>query len=291
MQAAVVVATAMSNAYGQYNDFVNNKTQIELANFEKAQQKKKDALERNLESGYVNQRQYNESVRAIEQETEARRAEAEYEQAKRNKVQALANIAINTAAAIMGIWAQVPKFDFGISAGLMTAFVGGLGLLQAGLVAATPLPAKGYEMGYYGTMPVQREQDGKVFNASYGGTPSTQLVDQPKYFLAGEGGKDFPEMIIDGRAFKNFNPEFKNSLYREIARVKGYESGYYPKDASSSNTGNDVMLMATLARTNEVLDRIQREGIEAFLVRSFRTAKDLQEDIEDYNKLRNKNKK
>ena len=293
MQAAVVVATAMSNAYGQYNDFVNNKTQIELANFEKAQQKKKDALERNLESGYVNQRQYNESVRAIEQETEARRAEAEYEQAKRNKVQALANIAINTAAAIMGIWAQVPKFDFGVSAGLMTAFVGGLGLLQAGLVAATPLPAKGYEMGYYGNMPVQREQDGKVFNASYGGTPSTQLVDQPKYFLAGEGGKDFPEMIIDGRAFKNFNPDFKNSLYREIARVKGYEGGYYQKEGSqaSSSGSNDVMLMATLARTNEVLDRIQSEGIEAFLVRSFRTAKDLQEDIEDYNKLRNKNKK
>ena len=101
------------------------------------------------------------------------------------------------------------------------------------------------------------------------------------------------KMIAQPSELINPNPDFKNSLYREIARVKGYEGGYYQNEGSqaSSSGSNDVMLMATLARTNEVLDRIQSEGIEAFLVRSFRTAKDLQEDIEDYNKLRNKNKK
>jgi len=64
----------------------------------------------------------------------------EQKQAKARKVSALAGIAISTAQAIMSIWAQVPKFDFGISAGVMTGFVSALGAIQMATVLATPIP-------------------------------------------------------------------------------------------------------------------------------------------------------
>ncbi len=62
-------------------------------------------------------------------------------QAKAAKAQAAFNIGLSTAQAIIGIWAQVPKFDFGISAGILTAVVGGIGAAQLAAVLAKPLPS------------------------------------------------------------------------------------------------------------------------------------------------------
>lgn len=62
-------------------------------------------------------------------------------QAILQKAQSAANIAMNTAEAIISIWAEVPKFDFGISATALTAMVGTLGALQLATVMAQPIPA------------------------------------------------------------------------------------------------------------------------------------------------------
>ncbi len=291
LAAVTMVVGALGEAWGMYSDFLNRRDQVELQNFERTQDKKRQALERNLDKGFVNQRQYDEQVRALEEETEKRRNEAAYRQAKRDKEMALINVAINTASAIIGIWAQVPKFDFGISAGLLTSFVGGLGLAQAAMIGATPLPAKGFEDGFYGERPIRRTQDGKVFNAGYGGKPTSQLVDSPKYFLAGEGGKDFPEMIIDGRAFRNFRPDFKDALYREIGRAKGYENGYYPNKEKSESSGNDSLVAMLLEQNISLLQDLRDNPITAYLPRTMQNAKHLKEDIEQYQRLRNKNKR
>ena len=61
-------------------------------------------------------------------------------QAIAQKAQAAFNIGLSTAQAIIGIWAQVPKFDFGISAGVLTGIVGALGAAQLAAVLAKPLP-------------------------------------------------------------------------------------------------------------------------------------------------------
>jgi len=53
---------------------------------------------------------------------------------------AYAQIAIDTSRAVMGIWAEVPKFDFGISAGALTAMVIALGSAQAALVGQQSAP-------------------------------------------------------------------------------------------------------------------------------------------------------
>ncbi|MEN8122950.1 MAG: hypothetical protein ABFS35_21600, partial [Bacteroidota bacterium] len=71
---------------------------------------------------------------------EQKRKKLDYDAAKRKKAQALADIAIGTAVAIINIWKDVPKLDFGISAGVLSAMVGALGALQAAAVIAQPLP-------------------------------------------------------------------------------------------------------------------------------------------------------
>lgn len=291
--AAVQMAViGMMNIWGQYSAMVQKQNDAEFRNFEKLQDKKFRSLQNNLDKGLVNQRQYDEGVRALEEETARKKAELEYKQAKSEKEQAIANTIINTSVAIMQAYAQLGPIGGTIAAVL----IGTLGALNLNTIRKTPLPAKGFEQGYYGDMPIKREQDGRVYNASYGGTPTTQLVDKPKYFLAGEGGKNFPEMIIDGRAFKQFNPDFKNALYREIARVKGYESGYYqtqttpPSFGTESDSGAQMAMMAMISETNLLLRELRDSGVQAYLVRNLKTAKEIREDIKSYEELKNKNR-
>ena len=53
----------------------------------------------------------------------------------------LVNIAIDTAQAIVSTWAQVPKYDAGISATALTVMISAMGAIQAGMVLAQKPPA------------------------------------------------------------------------------------------------------------------------------------------------------
>jgi len=69
-----------------------------------------------------------------------KRLDQEQKQAKARKKFALADIAISTARAIIGIWADFPKDDYGITAGIMSGVVAALGAAQAATVIAQPIP-------------------------------------------------------------------------------------------------------------------------------------------------------
>lgn len=56
-----------------------------------------------------------------------------------NKALAIGQIAINTALGITKVIAEVPKFDFGITTGILIAAYAALGAIQAGLVIAQPV--------------------------------------------------------------------------------------------------------------------------------------------------------
>ena len=90
-------------------------------------------------------------------ELEKKRLKEEQKQARAKKAFAIADIGIKTAQAIIGIWADVPKVDFGISAGLLTTFVSALGAAQIGAVLATPIPK--YKEGSKG---IKREHIGMI---------------------------------------------------------------------------------------------------------------------------------
>lgn len=291
IRAAEMAVGAFTNAWGMYNKFVSAKQQKELQEFERATEKKKDKQKRLLDSGYINERQYNEAIAALEASAEKKKLETEYKAAKREKSMNVASIIGNQAVAISKAFAQ----GGGLFGPGLAAIVIAMTAVQLALALAQPLPAKGYESGYY---PVQREQDGKMFNAAFGGDSKTGMVNKPTVFLAGEGGKNFPEMIIDGRSFKQMNPEVKQALYSELARVKGFERGYgqtQTNPVTFSQTGTtstaDPLLIATLSRTNELLEKIEQDGFVAILDKNFRNIKILQEELDKYNQLKLKNKR
>ncbi|RXG32066.1 phage tail tape measure protein [Leeuwenhoekiella marinoflava] len=287
---------AALNVYQEYSNLMAAKEQKSLQQFEKKQSEEERTLKQKLDARLISQKQYDAAVAASEAELEKKKAELAYKQAKRDRTVALANIAMNTAQAVVAIWAQVPKFDFGISAGILAGFVTALGALQAATVLATPLPVKGYQDGLYN---VTREQDGKPFKARYGGESRSGLVDFPTVFMAGEEGKTRPEMIINGQDYSNFSDSFKDSLYRELGRVKGYADGYYQnstakpsfEDSAQSSSGVDTMMFSSVMnRFMDMMDRLERDGLVAYLKRDYENARKIKEDIEDYDRLRNKNR-
>lgn len=294
-EAIRAATNAAMSLYQEYSNLMNAKEQKLLQQFEKKQTEEERILKQKLDSRLISQKQYDAAVAASEAELEKKKAELAVKQAKRDKAIALANIAMNTAQAIVAIWAQVPKFDFGVSAGILTGFVTALGALQAATVLATPLPVKGYEDGLYN---VTREQDGKPFKARFGGESRSGLVDFPTVFMAGEEGKTRPEMIINGQDYANFSESFKDSLYRELGRVKGFADGYYQSSTTqpSFNTGDStaagkdyLLFAAALNRNSEIMERLERDGLVAYLKRDYENARKMKEDIADYDRLRNKN--
>lgn len=182
MQAA---ANTLMNVWGTVNDFMAAKEKKQLKQYEKDTKQKKAALDSQLESGKISQEQYNARVSQLDAELDAKKAEIENKQAKRQKTMAIADVIKNTALAIMSIWAQVPKFDFGATAGILTAMVSALGAAQLAIIAATPLP--GAESGGY--IDIVRSQDGRHFKAK--DDPDRRgYVDQPTV-ITGESGREF----------------------------------------------------------------------------------------------------
>ena len=172
---AAAVGVAMQ-AYQTYADYMKAKEDKLLQQFEDKQTEEQRSLKQKLDSRLISQKQYDAAVAASEAELDKKKAELAFRQAKRDRATALSNIALNTAQAIMSIWAQFPKVDFGATAIIMSGVVAALGAVQAATVMATPLPVKGYQDGLYS---VSREQDGKKFNARFGGESRSGLVDFP----------------------------------------------------------------------------------------------------------------
>ncbi|WZL88336.1 phage tail tape measure protein [Salinimicrobium sp. 3283s] len=297
IEAAQFAVQSMLGAWSMYSDYMNKREQIELRNWEQAQEKKKESLSRQLDAGYINHRQYNAAVEAMEKEAARKKAELEYKAAKRERSMNLAQAASGTALAVINALQTKPFLPMGL---IMASVAGAMGLAQMTMIASTPLPAKGFEKGLY---PVQREQDGKMFNASYGGETRSGLVDKPTLFLAGEGGKRRPEMIIDDRAWAKMDPDVKNSVYRELGRlgrVPGYEGGYYSdmrkvEDVPSGPAGGDspdyILFVKALDRNSAVMERLETSGLPAYLVRNMENTKKIRDDLKDYDNLRNENKK
>lgn len=297
--------SALNNLWGKYGELVNAQENAQLKQFEDNSNAKKAALQDQLDKGYITKVQFDRRTKVIDKENEKRKAEIEYNQAKRTRTMALANVAIKTAEAVMAVNSSgggTYFADFGVSAAILTALVIASGAMQAATISATPLPAKGYEDGLYPTT-IKRQQDGKNFKANYGGQTQSGVVNKPTYFLTGENG---PEMIIDSNAYKKMNPRLREALLSEIRGIKGYENGYYQNGVLSvnststttpgaqSNTADSAlmqMLIKAYTENTAVLTEIKESGLIAIVSnRDLPSMKKLDEGIQAAKDLRNKNK-
>lgn len=114
-----------------YNFIAQASQQNFDAEYERLEKQKEIALQFAGESDAAKQR--------IEEQYEARRKVIQARQAKAQKEQAIVNTTINTAQAIMQIWAHSPD-PTGISQGLMTAIIAGIGAAQVAIIASQKIP-------------------------------------------------------------------------------------------------------------------------------------------------------
>ncbi|OIQ22060.1 MAG: phage tail tape measure protein [Flavobacterium sp. MedPE-SWcel] len=300
LEATKMVIGSLQNVWGTYNEFVNSNENAQVRSFASNTDYKKKRLKWQLDNGFINQVQYTREVERLDTELDHKKADVEYKQAKRQKAMAAINILLNTSQAIMGIWAQVPKFDFGVSAGLLTKVVAALGAVQLGMVLKQPLPARGYEKGLYPEY-VKREQDGKLFRSTYGGTTRSGLVTKPTHFLTGENG---PEMIIDSKAYRQMSPETKNALVRELRGIKGFEQGYYSDKLKESryevpgaatapqntteNTISTEYLLSVISRNSDIMERAIEEGFTGYFSRDPRDLNKLKKEMDRIEKSKEK---
>ena len=303
LQTMQMAVGAVQDLWGKFSEYQNASDAHNLKKYERNSDIRKKKLKQQLDAGYINQSQYKRGVEQIDQELDRKKAEIEYKQAKRQRIMAIANVITSTAQAIMGIWAQVPKFDFGATAGILTGIVAATGALQLGTILKTPLPAKGAEDGYYPNL-VRREQDGKIFRTTGTSKVKTGLYSKPR-LLVGEGPGDMPEMVIDKKAFAQISPETKSALLREISTIKGFENGYYKKgtfysgdsNASNQNNNNEEMAslvklaLAVVAQNTEVMEDIKKYGIQAYMSnKDFKSMKNFKDGLDDYQKFKDKTK-
>ncbi|MQP63336.1 phage tail tape measure protein [Flavobacterium sp. LMO6] len=299
IQTMQMAISAAQQLWSQFDQYLTASENAQLKKYEKGQDARKRALKRQLDNGQINQVQYKRKVEELDQELDRKKAEVEYKQAKRQRLMSIANVITSTAQAIMSIWAQVPKFDFGATAGILTGMVSAMGALQLGTILKTPLPAKGYEQGLY-PEDVVREQDGRKFKAGFGGRTKSGMVTKPTYFLAGENYK--PEMVIDNKAYRDLSPYTRNLLINELRGIKGFENGYYNPQAmrievpatttqNTQDNSNDLVV-ALLSENLSLMKDIKENGMVAFVTnKDMKSMKYLQEGLQKYKELQEKNRK
>lgn len=97
-------------------------------------------LEKRHKAGLISDKQYNNEKLRLDEDLAKKEALIARKQAIMDRAMALFNIGVNTASAIMKIWAETPKADFGVMTGVLTALASAAGAAQAAAVLAQPLP-------------------------------------------------------------------------------------------------------------------------------------------------------
>ncbi|MDY3327335.1 hypothetical protein PG299_05845 [Riemerella anatipestifer] len=107
--------------------------------------------------------------------------------------------------------------------------------------------------------------------------------------LVGEQGKNFPELVVSGRAMKRIDPKLKNDFMREVYRVEGFENGKYPQ-LPHNTPDYTAEILSLLQRNTQILEKIEREGVRGVFEKSARMGKELEDMQKDYRRIVEKNK-
>lgn len=267
---------AVGNTFGMISDMMTAAENREFKKYEQTANRKKKVLERQLKSGTISQERYNEAVQRIDSETDAKREEMERKQAKRQKALAIFDAVTSTAVAVVSALGSKPWGPWNIA---LAALVGALGAVQIATIAAAPLP--GAEEG--GLIGVEREQDGKRFNAEfaprkrgYVHRPTVIQTNSGQPVLTGEAGTEYvvpndmlqiPEvagmvsMIEAARLSGSFRSQQLVPTYPGLASG-GYVGGAAPvseptvSNAATAATGYDDGVLREL---KEVVGKLSRQ--------------------------------
>lgn len=266
IDAIAMAYKGVSTAVGMYFNFLEAGEKRSLQKFETSNRKKQNALNDQLEKGYITEEIYTARKAKLENEYNKKKAEIEYKQAKREKAMNIANIIMNTAVGVSKALAQGGLLGI-VTGGLVAAF----GALQLVTAAKQPLPSKDgfYDGGYTGSGP-ERSSPGPVH---------------------------YEEYVVPKKVLFSGDPVVPNIIgYLENKRTGNQANGgsadasvQNPSVNNSSSSENNGMV-AVLSKLNGILEDIESNGIIAYLVNDLQTAKKMRDKIKELEKLENKTK-
>ena len=268
---------AMTNAFSMFSQLQENLNTKELSKYTANQQKKKQALLDQLNQGYISQAQYQKELQRLDEEAEAKKKELALKQFKAQKAANMLNIIANTAMAVMRAYS-----DAGPLAGTaLAAIVGGIGAVQLGIVAAQQPPSYakgGYTKGLGFTDETGHEVAGVVHGKEY-------VI--PAMLLADPQVARVTEWIEAKRTGKAQN------TYATGGNVSTATESSYTSD--KSDKGGDQLasmseLKHTLTQLTATLDRLEKNGVDAYVIADAKNGREMQRAIKEYEKIREKNK-
>lgn len=278
----IIMATqALANAFRSFSRLQQALNERELNRFTKNQEKKKLALLKQLNQGFITQEQYHKGVQQLENETDNKKREIQRKAAKAEKAANIMSAITGTASAVVGALGMKPWTPANL---VLAGVVGALGAVQVATIAATPIPefAEGGFTGKgYGKADRTGHRPAGIVHESEYVTPKWMLENPVVADVV-----DWMESIRTGRT----------------ALPKGYAEGGYTNDISPIANGNqptsigeeriaisDPQLIYVLGEVRDLLSDLKENGVDAFMVEDAENGKRLKRTIKMFEKLEQKN--
>jgi hypothetical protein len=129
-------AGKLEQAFTSINTIATNKGKERIQEAEAENEAEKESLDKRLKAGMVSQAQYDKQVEKLDADLAKKKAVETRKQAERDKALALYQAAVNTATALVKVWADVPT----LMAPAFATIVASVGALQMAAIASEPLP-------------------------------------------------------------------------------------------------------------------------------------------------------
>lgn len=260
LNALGMVVMGLKNAFGIYFQFVEAGEKKKLQKFEANNQKQQAVLSSQLEKGIITQEVYNARKAKLDADLAKKKAEIEYKQAKRDKMMNIAGIIGNTALGVAKALGQG-----GMLLGVpFAAIVGALGAVQLGLALAQPLPEKGFYDGGYTGSGNERNSPGPVH---------------------------YDEYVIPKKVLFGNDPVVPNIVGYLEAKRTGKEPMTQDETTSSTSAqggsgsaSTDMQVVYALNRNSAILEKIEDDGVQAYLVNDYQAAKKMRDKIKEVTK-------
>ena len=269
---------AMNNAFSAFSQLQENLNARELSKYTANQQKKKQALLDQLNQGYISQAQYQKEVQRLDEEAEAKKKELAIKQFKAQKAANMLNIIANTAMAVMRAYS-----DAGPLAGTaLAAIVGAIGAVQLGIVAAQQPPnyaQGGYTRGLGFTDETGQEVAGVVHGKEY-------VI--PAMLLADPQVARVTEWIEAKRTGKAQNTYATGG---NVSAVSDESSTLVKSESLSKSETSMSELKHTLTQLTTTLDRLEKNGLDAYVIADAKNGREMQRAIKEYENIREKNRR
>ena len=273
-KAVDMAVGAMNNAFNMFSQLQQGLNQKEMATFTKNQEQKKKALLNQLNQGYISQAQYQKELQRLGEEADAKKKELSVKQFKAQKAMNMMNIIANTAVGIMRAYEQGP-----IVGSVFAAIIGALGAVQLGIVASQQAPsyAKG---GYTKGLGFKDESGQEVAGIVHG-----------EEYVVPQWLKKDPEVaqVVEWLEAKRLGQSPQG--YEAGGEVKNTKQDAPTSENSIPSVGVPTGLTEVLSRLSTTVEKLQGEGIEAYIVADAKAGKELRRAIKEYETLRERNKR